>query len=31
MITIAALRPSSITATVDFGADGVQHGHLRLP
>ncbi|RJT26718.1 N-alpha-acetyl diaminobutyric acid deacetylase DoeB [Mesorhizobium waimense] len=24
-------RPSPITATVDFTADGVQHGHLRLP
>lgn len=26
-----ALRPSPITATVDFDRDGVQHGHLRLP
>jgi N2-acetyl-L-2,4-diaminobutanoate deacetylase len=25
------LRPSPIAATVDFDADGVQHGHLRLP
>ncbi|WP_027997870.1 N(2)-acetyl-L-2,4-diaminobutanoate deacetylase DoeB [Sinorhizobium arboris] len=25
------LRPSPISATVDFGADGVQHGFLRLP
>ncbi|WP_018238619.1 N(2)-acetyl-L-2,4-diaminobutanoate deacetylase DoeB [Ensifer sp. BR816] len=25
------LRSSPITATVDFGADGVQHGFLRLP
>jgi N-alpha-acetyl-L-2,4-diaminobutyrate deacetylase len=24
-------RPSPIRATVDFGADGVQHGHLILP
>ena len=24
-------RPNPITATVDFDADGVQHGHLRLP
>jgi N-alpha-acetyl-L-2,4-diaminobutyrate deacetylase len=24
-------RPSSITPTVDFDRDGVQHGHLRLP
>ena len=24
-------RPSPITATVDFDADGVQHGFLRLP
>jgi N2-acetyl-L-2,4-diaminobutanoate deacetylase len=24
-------RPSPIAATVDFDADGVQHGHLRLP
>ncbi len=26
-----ALRPSPITPTVDFDAQGVQHGHLRLP
>ena len=26
-----AMRPSPITATVDFSADGIQHGHLRLP
>lgn len=26
-----ATRPSPIAATVDFDADGVQHGHLRLP
>lgn len=26
-----AIRPSPITATVDFSADGIQHGHLRLP
>lgn len=26
-----AQRPSPITATVDFEADGVQHGFLRLP
>lgn len=25
------MRPSSITATVDFELDGKQHGHLRLP
>ena len=25
------MRPSPITATVDFSADGIQHGHLRLP
>jgi N2-acetyl-L-2,4-diaminobutanoate deacetylase len=25
------LRPSPITSTVDFDADGVRHGHLRLP
>lgn len=25
------LRASSISATVDFERDGVQHGHLRLP
>lgn len=25
------LRPSPISPTVDFGADGVQHGFLRLP
>lgn len=27
----AQLRPSPISATVDFNADGVQHGFLRLP
>jgi N2-acetyl-L-2,4-diaminobutanoate deacetylase len=27
----ANLRPSPISATVDFDADGVQHGFLRLP
>lgn len=26
-----ALRPSPISSTVDFDADGVQHGFLRLP
>lgn len=26
-----ALRPSPVVATVDFGANGVQHGFLRLP
>ncbi len=25
------LRPSPISATVDFEADGVQHGFLKLP
>lgn len=25
------MRPSPITSTVDFNADGVQHGFLRLP
>lgn len=25
------LRPSPVVATVDFEADGVQHGYLRLP
>ncbi|MGQ3291920.1 MAG: N-alpha-acetyl diaminobutyric acid deacetylase DoeB, partial [Shinella sp.] len=25
------LRPSPISPTVDFSADGVQHGFLRLP
>ncbi len=25
------LRPSPISATVDFDADGVQHGFLKLP
>lgn len=24
-------RPSPISATVDFDADGVQHGFLKLP
>lgn len=28
---MSALPPSPITATVDFAAEGVQHGHLRLP
>jgi N-alpha-acetyl-L-2,4-diaminobutyrate deacetylase len=27
----AALRPSPVSASVDFEADGVQHGFLRLP
>jgi N-alpha-acetyl-L-2,4-diaminobutyrate deacetylase len=27
----ASLRPSPIGATVDFDADGIQHGFLRLP
>ncbi len=27
----ALLRPSPVTPTVDFEADGVQHGFLRLP
>ncbi len=27
----SVLRPSSVTPTVDFDADGVQHGFLRLP
>ncbi|CDN58135.1 Ectoine utilization protein EutE (plasmid) [Neorhizobium galegae bv. officinalis bv. officinalis str. HAMBI 1141] len=27
----SALRPSPISPTVDFDADGVQHGFLRLP
>src|SRR5687767_4274777 len=31
MISGTALRPSPIIATVDFEADGVQHGFLRLP
>lgn len=26
-----SLGPSPIAATVDFEADGIQHGHLRLP
>ena len=26
-----ALRPSPINPTVDFSAEGVQHGFLRLP
>src|ERR1700761_2354582 len=26
-----AMRPSPISPTVDFSADGVQHGFLRLP
>ena len=25
------MRPSPIVPNVDFNADGVQHGHLRLP
>jgi N-alpha-acetyl-L-2,4-diaminobutyrate deacetylase len=25
------MRDSTITATVDFEADGIQHGHLKLP
>ena len=25
------VRPSPVSATVDFGLDGVQHGFLRLP
>lgn len=28
---VIELRPSPISATVDFEAEGVQHGHLRLP
>jgi N-alpha-acetyl-L-2,4-diaminobutyrate deacetylase len=28
---IPAMRPSPITATVDFERDGVQHGFLKLP
>ena len=27
----STLRPSPITPTVDFSAEGVQHGFLRLP
>ena len=27
----AMLRPSPVTPTVDLNADGVQHGHLKLP
>lgn len=30
-MTAQLLRPSPISATVDFEADGVQHGFLRLP
>lgn len=30
-MTMSALRPSPISPTVDFEADGVQHGFLRLP
>jgi N-alpha-acetyl-L-2,4-diaminobutyrate deacetylase len=26
-----ALRPSPISSTVDFSAEGTQHGFLRLP
>lgn len=29
--TIQGMRPSPVTPTVDFDADGVQHGALRLP
>lgn len=28
---MTSMRPSPISATVDFDADGVQHGFLRLP
>lgn len=31
MNTDPILRPSPISASVDFDADGIQHGHLRLP
>ncbi|WP_087000859.1 N(2)-acetyl-L-2,4-diaminobutanoate deacetylase DoeB [Rhizobium sullae] len=31
MTSNTILRPSPISATVDFAADGVQHGFLRLP
>ncbi|HZS82176.1 MAG TPA: N(2)-acetyl-L-2,4-diaminobutanoate deacetylase DoeB [Stellaceae bacterium] len=27
----AAAKPSPVAATVDFAADGIQHGHLKLP
>ncbi|MCB5202454.1 N(2)-acetyl-L-2,4-diaminobutanoate deacetylase DoeB [Neorhizobium sp. T786] len=30
-MTMSALRPSPISPTVDFEAEGVQHGFLRLP
>jgi N-alpha-acetyl-L-2,4-diaminobutyrate deacetylase len=30
-MTSLTLRPSPISASVDFGRDGVQHGHLKLP
>ncbi len=30
-MTQPELRPSPITASVDFERDGVQHGHLKLP
>ncbi|MBX4897816.1 N(2)-acetyl-L-2,4-diaminobutanoate deacetylase DoeB [Rhizobium bangladeshense] len=30
-MTETGLRPSPISATVDFAAEGVQHGFLRLP
>lgn len=31
MMSDTTMRPSPISATVDFEADGVQHGFLRLP
>lgn len=31
MMSDTIMRPSPISATVDFEADGVQHGFLRLP
>lgn len=30
-MTMSDLRPSPIAPTVDFSADGIQHGFLRLP
>jgi N2-acetyl-L-2,4-diaminobutanoate deacetylase len=30
-MTEIGLRPSPISATVNFAAEGVQHGFLRLP
>jgi N-alpha-acetyl-L-2,4-diaminobutyrate deacetylase len=30
-MTVRSMRPSPISATVDFDKDGVQHGFLRLP